>query len=272
MPRSTFRIATALVTPDDNRSTESGISLFKEMCAWLRNNVPQCKCLTGPAGYFKVRSTDEAPEIFDKFVRALDDDLLTTFTFDVRGAKSSPNPKDRLNGKHQVDGHLLSFYGCLVEARKQLGNIAQQLGRSSGNIEASVASVHVKNRTHTSSLLGDRSVALSLCGELLSSPWRKALAGQAPSLILNPSHKSVKLAGNPRRSWEPHINELLSDLPQSTWAFADHVHQLEHRANSQPVPLVHGGRDTRVRRMTDSGSAIANACLYIYEVQLAQAQ
>ncbi|MGE6764072.1 hypothetical protein ACQKGO_39050 [Corallococcus interemptor] len=270
MPLSTIRIATALVQPDYEWAFQSRLSLVAKMCTWLGHNEPQCRSLTGPAGYFRVSSQAEAYERRDEFTRALGDELLTTFTFDLLGDDLSPKKKRALDGKHLSDGHALPFYGCLIDGGKPLGDIVQQLGRKSGDISAFVADAHARHRVHITSLLENRPVALSLCGEVRSRPWREALVEQTPCLILNPAHASVNLAGNPTRSWARHVDELLMKLPQDTaWAFADHITQLEHRANKQFVPLVQGGQGTRARRVNDSGWDIPGARLYVYEVLLA---
>jgi hypothetical protein len=271
MPSATsFRIASALVHREYEWDSQDRLSLIAEMRTWLERNEPQCRSLISPAGYFWVRSLEEASEVREEFARTVGDELLTTFTFDLEGNDRSPKKRGAFDGKHQTDEHELPHYGCLIEGGKPLGDIVQQMGRTSGGIDASVADVHVKQRVHRSSLLGNRPVALSLCGEVLSRPWREALAQQGPSLILNPAHASVKLAGNPTRSWEPHVDELLMELPQGTaWAFADHINQLGHWANGDFVPLVQGGQGARARNVKDSGGDISGARLYVYEVLLA---
>lgn len=269
-PATLFSIATALVHRKYKRDSQARLSLFSEMRMWLKRNEPQCRSLLSPAGYFQVGSLEEAFHVREQFVRAAGDELLTTFTFDLSSKGQSRRRKNAFDKKHQTAGNALPYYGCLIEGGTPLGDIVQQLGRTSGDIDTSIAGAHVQHRVHRSSLLENRAVVLSLCGEVLSSPWREALVEQEPSLILNPAHASVQLAGNPKRSWEPHVDELLKGLPRDTaWAFADHINQLEHRAHNQCVPLVQGGQGTRTRNVKDSGWDIPGARLYVYEVLIA---
>ncbi len=92
--------------------------------------------------------------------------------------------------------------------------LRRQLGIQKNDVGADEAAAEAPNRTATSVVLRNRLVGLSICGEPLSESWRKSLQAQKPSLVLNPAHVSVSLAGNPHRSWEPYVSALLNGLPR----------------------------------------------------------
>jgi hypothetical protein len=239
---------------------------FLRVCAHAAQGA-RCQTLVLPAGFFFVEP-DKRPSLEREVLGVLAGfNLLIAFGID-EGEKSTDGKSKKFDGQWS---HLPNF-GYIYESGRFLVEHVRQTGNRVNQVTASQVSREIHARLASSSILGGRSVAIILCGEILSPAWVEELIVKKPDLIFHPAHAEVKLGSCIREAWATRLDHLLHHLPDtSVWAFADHVMGLAHYANDvpEPLPLVRrGGRGvvTAVgNRLIGTGTV---GQLYVYNTNL----
>jgi hypothetical protein len=243
---STRRIATVLVQSSratfQTASHAGNLSArldFLQKCAEVAE-YQDCRTLVLPAGFFFVPPL-QRPDLENQILKVLEPfKLITAFGID-EGEKITGDKSDKSGGQ----SNNLPNFGYVHEGGRFLVEHVRQLGNRVEHVSRDQVRREIARRLGRSTVLEGRKVALILCGELLSSAWRDELVLQKPDFIFHPAHAEVRLGSRIREAFACRLDELLDELPDAVWAFADHVMALEHLADGRLVHLVRhrGGRD-----------------------------
>ena len=276
MSPASYRIASVLV----RSSSRTGANYFrnknhggnlKERLQFLLECATAVRKETGqilvlPAGFFCVVSSRERQVLEREVLAALtDSDLLIAFGIDetgIGGKKKQTKSSTRSSGNYP-------FFGYVIEKGRILLGPVRQTGVRTDEVDKDRVQEEIHHRLARSDLLGGATIALAICGELLSVAWRDALADQKPNLVLHPAHASVQLGGTASESWRRKLNNLIQRLPRtSAWGFSDHVMQLEHWAGNNREPLVRRGKGAAAEEVTTRciGHYQTTGRMYIYKV------
>lgn len=228
------------------------------------------RVLVLPAGFFWVSSVSEAEALADRLPAMLaDTEMIVGLGIDTSEASKGL-------GKTSIDDHSgHSYWGLVIERGERCITLTQQSGIATDEVDQATVDELIASRISKSKILPGVSVALLMCGEILSTAWRSMFHEKAPGLILHPSHASVPIGGGSKESWKPKIDDLLSHLPRtSIWAFADHVAQGWHSDAGHPAPLVRmGGKVPTHQLATPTHVEVPgeSGLLYVYEAQSKEA-
>jgi hypothetical protein len=241
-------------------------ALFAEVVAKAEARGVQVLVL--PAGFFRTASVREANELAKQLCALIAArEVVVGFGIDIGDAEK---PVDKRN---QEEGGLYPFLGFILERGTLLVGPVQQTGVSSHQVDEATAEDRADARIGRSSLVPGASIALLLCGEVLSPSWHAALHRRSPSIVLHAAHASVQLDGGAKESWRLKIAGLLEGLPKTTvWAFADHVAGEQHLDSlGDFVPLVRQGDSKAASLVSDEPVEAQgeHGWFYVYDAVIA---